>query len=827
MEIRSCASSGARRVARGPHTVGSSLACALRHRARRALPGGLLLACALLAAVILAPAASAELALPSGGVRYARIAHACPPPQPGSATCFALGRIPVSSEDAGQAGVKPYTVNDGASKSGPAGGLTPSELASAYGYEHATGGSGQTVAIVDAFDDPNIESDLAEFDTEYGLPACTTANGCFEKVGQTGETTSLPAPDESGWSIEISLDVETVHSVCPGCKILLVEADNALLTNLAAAVDEAVALGATEVSNSYGGPESEGSGTEAAYDHPGVVIAASAGDDGYDDWTYLNEGHIPPARPNIPASLPTVVAVGGTTLHLTESGTRSSEKVWNGTGPLDRAPYEGATGGGCSTIFTAEPWQQDVSNFAATGCGSKRLVSDVSAVADPLTGFDIYDTYNCGEECEEFKRGKDWVTVGGTSLSAPLITSLYALAGGSDGVEYPSLTLYGHLGDASALYDVTEGGDGYCDAAPEPECGHPNAKGALVKGRALHVDCEYTTACDAAPGFDGPSGVGTPNGLGLFKPALPKAAITPPSSPKAGVAAAFSGAESSDPYPGGSIASYSWSWGDGTPNDSGVSPDHTYAAPGEYTVTLTVTDSYGFTSAPVTQVVTVPTLEEEEQKKAEEEAKQKAAEEAKRKAEEAKTTAEEEANKKIAERQHEIALEQQHEEEAKKKQEEEAAAKAASSSGSQGVSGFQASLTSPPPAPVPDAQLAGTTIQVSASGAVTLKISCPAGETSCIGAVTLRTLGAVTAAAGEHTGGKPAVLTLASGSFEVAGGKLAAVTLHLTSKARALLLHSHTLRVRATLVAHDPLGASHTTRTLVTLRAPKPARHRA
>ncbi len=116
-------------------------------------------------------------------------------------------------------------VGAGAVTAGPSGGLTPEDLASAYGYSPTSSGTGQTVGIVDAFDDPEIESDLAQFDTHYELPACTTANGCFKKVGQTG-TSSLPAADKEGWSVEITLDVETVHAVCPNCRILLVEANN-------------------------------------------------------------------------------------------------------------------------------------------------------------------------------------------------------------------------------------------------------------------------------------------------------------------------------------------------------------------------------------------------------------------------------------------------------------------------------------------------------------------------------------------------------------------------------------------------------------------------
>ncbi len=714
--------------------------------------------------------------------RYARIGHACRAPKPGSAACFALVRVPVSPASAADAGVRPYTVGAGALESGPAGGLTPADLASAYGYDPSASGSGQTVAIVDAYDDPNIESDLGEFDSEYGIAACTKANGCFTKVSQTGSATAMPKADTTGWSVEISLDVEMAHSVCPKCRILLVEANSESFKNLAIAVSEAVALGATEVSNSYGGPEAELGATEkAAYNHAGVVIAAAAGDQGYDNWTELNEGSEPPGKPNMPASFPTVVAVGGTTLHLTEAGKRESETVWNGNGQFDESVFdEGASGGGCSTIFAAQPWQHDAPGFAATGCGGKRLTADVSADSNPDTGFDIYDSYNCGEECEEFRDGEDWITIGGTSLATPLVSSLYALAGGSDGVEYPSLTLYGHLGEHSSLYDVTEGGNGFCDD-------EGLACGANAFFEA-NVDCEGTAACNAAPGFDGPSGVGTPNGLGLFKPLLPTAAITPPDSPKPGVAANFSGGESSDPYPGGSISSYSWSWGDGTPNGSGVSPTHTYSEPGEYTVRLTVADNYGLTSTPVTEPVKVV----EGGKEVREEGAPKEEGTPKKPPEEGLP-----ASKKPEEEAAAAA--------AKKRQEEEAAKVA--------VLGVKEGS--------PDATIAGTSLQASASGAVSVKISCPAGTSDCTGTVTLRTLTAVSAARAGAVEAKPAILTLATGAFTVAGGKVAIVVLHLSAKARTLLARSHMLHVRVVILAHNLAGAVHTGYAAATLRAAK------
>jgi subtilase family serine protease len=381
------------------------------------------------------------------------------------------------------------------------------------------GGTGQTVAIVDAYDDPKIEKDLGTFDSEYGLPACTTASGCFKKVNQAGNAAPLPKKDKVGWSVEMSLDVETVHSVCPNCKIVLVEADSESLADLAASVNEAVSLGAGEVSNSYGTQETEmGASEQAAYNHPGVVITASAGDSGYLDWDYIAEFLEAPGMPDAPASLPSVVAVGGTSLKLEKNGTRKIESVWNDSGLPSGKGFKqfSATGGGCSTLFTAPAWQQSAPGWASAACGTKRLDNDISAVADPYTGFDVYDSY---EYEREFTPG--WLTVGGTSLSSPLVAALYGLAGGSHGVGYPAATLYAHLGEASSLYDVTTGGNGYCDGEQPGPCGEP-----AINEELGDVDCEGTSSCDAVVGFDGPSGVGAPNGLGAFDgPSLAKPTV--------------------------------------------------------------------------------------------------------------------------------------------------------------------------------------------------------------------------------------------------------------------------------------------------------------
>jgi len=492
--------------------------------------------------------------------RYAKLRKLCRAPRPGRASCLA---VKLSAARAGAPGARPYLLAAGARSKGPEGGLTPADLASAYSFSATAGGTGQTVGIVDAYDDPKIEKDLATFDSNYGLPACTTANGCFEKVSQTGSTTALPPADNSGWSVEMALDVETVHGACPNCKIVLVEADSESDADLAVATDEAVALGAGEVSNSYGSPESEEEEEpqdRAAYDHPGVVIVASSGDEGYLGWEEAEEFAPAPQAPDAPASYASVVSVGGTSLKLSGRGVRKSETVWNDSGPpsangtFKHAKQFIATGGGCSVLFTAPAWQQQAAGWAATGCGTQRASADVSAVADPYTGFDVYSSYKYEAFAET-----GWMTLGGTSLSAPLISAMYALAGGSHGVSYPAETLYQHLGDSSTLFDVTQGGNGYCDDESPAQCGEPE-----VNERMGDVDCMGTAACDAVPGYDGPTGVGAPIGLG----ALGGSAVTAAPTVVTGRATEVEGGAAVlnatvDPN-GGEVSSCVFEWGPGT-----------------------------------------------------------------------------------------------------------------------------------------------------------------------------------------------------------------------------------------------------------------------
>ncbi len=517
------------------------------------------------------------------------------PKKSGVASCFAETRELVKKGTRGARAFKRAAGATGAGTIGPAGGLTPSDLGTAYGLS-TTGGSGQTVAIVDAYNDPNINADLQTFDSQYGLAACSTMNGCLRVVNQSGGT-ALPAADTQGWSVEESLDVEAVHSVCQGCKIILVEANSPVNSDLAAAENTAVSLKANEVSNSFGEAESgTGSAFQAAFNHPGVVIAASTGDDGY--YSYDELGAV--NQPNIPAAYNTVVSVGGTSLFLGQNAARQSETVWNDNGVKDVLEQDfgsalGAGGGGCSTLFSAQGWQKSLSVWGSTGCGTRRLDADVSAVADYLTGFDIYDSYNCGSACSP---APGWFTIGGTSLSSPIIAAAYALAGGAHSVAYPALTLYGHPGSA---YDVTTGGNGWCAGAGAAQCGNPNALGYGT------VDCDYASggtvatgdrACDALTGYDGPTGVGTPNGITMFTMTGPSATISGPTTVTHGTSGTWN-ATTKDPFPGGAVSRYSWNWGDGTTTVTTTgAASHTYTTGGiTRTITLTITDNYGVTGS--------------------------------------------------------------------------------------------------------------------------------------------------------------------------------------------------------------------------------------
>lgn len=395
----------------------------MRHRARIRL----LTVAATAALPVLAYSNAPAMAAPTAQASTHAAVRACAAPTAAHAACNAWVRTDVHT-----AKIAP--------NANPSG-YGPSDLQSAYNLPSSTAGSGQTVAIVDAFDDPTAEADLGVYRSQFGLSACTTANGCFKKVNQNGGT-KYPRVN-TGWAQEISLDLDMASAICPNCHIVLVEASTNSFANLGAAVNEAASLRPASISNSYGGSDTSDSNAPY-YNHPGIAVTASSGDGGY--------------GVEFPASSHYVTAVGGTT--LTNSGTGWTQSAWSGAGS------------GCSSFNPALTGQAT----ANTGC-SNRAVADVSAVADPNTGVAVYDSTSSGGL-------SGWLVFGGTSVASPIIASVYALAGNTASIDnnYP----YSHT---SALTDVTSGSNGTCPTSQW---------------------------CNAGPGWDGPTGLGTPNGTGAF-----------------------------------------------------------------------------------------------------------------------------------------------------------------------------------------------------------------------------------------------------------------------------------------------------------------------
>jgi subtilase family serine protease len=386
------------------------------------------------------------------------IRHLCPAPAnaPHHAHCDAEMLVPATGS-AGRA--RPDAL--------PAtGGYEPSDLQAAYNLTSASAsrGAGETVGIVDAYDDPVAESDLAAYRSKENLPACTTANGCFRKVNQSGVQGSYPQADghdggSDDWSGEVSLDLDMVSAICPNCNILLVETNSNADNDLGLGVDTAVNLGAKFVSNSYGGPENTDPVVEAHYNHPGIVITASTGDSGFGVST--------------PAADLGVVAVGGTSLLRSTSGSRGWAEItwaWGGSG--------------CSSSETKPAWQTD------PGC-TTRSVADVSAVANPATGVFMYWSWDTPDKPYYYSEG-------GTSASSPIIAATYAL-GGPITVPYAAQETYAAVkADPGSVNDIIAGTN------------YPTG-GGQCGGQALYE-------CHAGRGYDGPTGLGTPNGITAFQP---------------------------------------------------------------------------------------------------------------------------------------------------------------------------------------------------------------------------------------------------------------------------------------------------------------------
>ena len=383
--------------------------------------------------------------------RSSNVEALCGPAEPGYAQCFALRRT-----DTATSSVSPHSLPSG---------YGPADLASAYALPAGLG-AGVTVAIVDAYDLPTAASDLATYRSTYGLPPCTTANGCFRKVNQNGVAGSYPAAND-GWGGEIALDIDMVSATCPSCKIVLVEATDASMLNLATAVNTAVSMGAVAVSNSYGGAEASAAANnylDAYYNHSGVAIVASSGDCGY-NCAPSGNSLVPDVE--YPALSKYVVSVGGTSLNRSGTARGWTESVWS-----DSSTNSGA-GSGCS-LYEAKPaWQTD------PGC-TTRMSTDVSAVADPDTGVAVYLTTS---------KAQGWGIFGGTSAASPIIASIYAMARGQSTVSSPASYLYS---GTSYLNDVTSGDND------------------------IWGDCPISYYCTGVVGYDGPSGLGTPNGIRAF-----------------------------------------------------------------------------------------------------------------------------------------------------------------------------------------------------------------------------------------------------------------------------------------------------------------------
>jgi subtilase family serine protease len=338
-------------------------------------------------------------------------------------------------------------------------GYDPPDFWSACELPPQTGASwswnAQTVAIVDAYDDPAVESGLAVYRRQFGLPACTSGNGCLVKVHQNGRS-SYPSFDQT-WAFEISIDTQMVSALCAGCRILLIETKNNNFLSLFAGVDEAYALGANEISLSWGTPEFTGTGrngSETSYDPhfqqlnangQNAAVTAASGDLGQ-LW--------------YPAASPYVTAVGGT-----ELGHDASTGAW-----VEQGWYD--SGAGCSRYEPQPSWQAAVPELASA-C-PRRAGVDVSFNAVILS---IYDSAG-------FQNQTGWFAATGTSVSTPAIAAVYALAGNAASVTSGSYP-YIHR---SGFADVTQ--------YPSLSC--------------------LSALCSVGPGWDGPTGLGSPRGTSGF-----------------------------------------------------------------------------------------------------------------------------------------------------------------------------------------------------------------------------------------------------------------------------------------------------------------------
>jgi hypothetical protein len=396
-----------------------------------------------------APRTAGVTAAGTGYTPPSGVIDPCPATAPGDAGCATL-TTKAADTSADKTAARSATA---ASTTSPAG-YTPAELQQAYNFQGATSGSGQTVAVVTAYNPEDAASDLAAYRSEYGLAPCTVADKCLELVSQTGSTTDLPSVG-AGWDSPVAESVDMISAICPNCHILVVEANSPAISDLGAAENEAVTLGADFIDNDWAIPETQVGAEETTYDtdyfdHPGVAIIAPAGDDGY--------GVI-----NYPAASHYVTAVGGTTLTADSSVTRGyTETAWSGTSS------------GCSAYEPKPTWQTD------TGCADRTL-NDLAADADPNTAVAYYDTPTAA----------GWAQGSGTVVAAAIIAASYALAGTPESGTYPPsypyenpVSSYAVFVSPEGLNNITSGSDG---------------------------TCSVSYLCTAGSGYNGPTGLGSPN----------------------------------------------------------------------------------------------------------------------------------------------------------------------------------------------------------------------------------------------------------------------------------------------------------------------------
>ena len=509
------------------------------------------------------PRTGSALELPGGVLRACAV-----PVRPRQMTCFALG----------PSARLPHGRISTAATQNP---LTATQLQNAYNLVSAVSNAaitGETVAIVDAYHDPNAVADLASYRSMEGLPACDTSTqaGCLTVVNQNGQPSPLPGVDTGasggspgGWEFEESLDVDMVTAICPGCHILLLEADSPMVSDMATAENAAVSAGAKFISNSWGGSEFPGQYQvdNFYFNHPGVAITFAAGDYGYDGNLAPSDLLTAPLGTNYPAASQYVTAVGGTALTM-NGNTRVSESVWSGSGS------------GCAEAAAKPAWQVDTS--ASAGC-LNRTGNDVAAVADPATSVAVYDSYPFNGSV------LDSTSAGGTSAATPIIAAVYALAGPPKPGTYPAQYPYQHT---PAFNAVTSGSNGTCEPGRQYLCSFTDYPGTT---------------------YNGPTGWGTPNGTGGFASTAAGNEITVPSPGtqdyKAGssvsvpVPAVDSGAGQTLTYTAAGLPA-----GLAISSSTGTVTGTLPGTPGTSAVTVTATDGTGATGSVTFSIVSVPDL---------------------------------------------------------------------------------------------------------------------------------------------------------------------------------------------------------------------------